>query len=637
MIQILFIVPYPELRETIAAVLERYPRRSELITRIVEATVDQVDAVNIDPCDVIVARGYSARKLKSEQSGVPVIEIEISGYDVIASMRECFQRFHARRIAFIGFYNAFNGIKNFAGMFGCDIHLYIPGDPGELNAMLRRAREDGCDAIIGGYSAHALALESGLDSIALRSGEESVGLALEEAVRAVELLRQERIRTETYRAITQAAKESIILVDAGGVIQVDNRAANAFAGCELKGRPLRDVFPQLAGHFEEVLNSGREILDRLCQVVGVGISLDCTPVVAGGQSLSVVMSFQSVRRVQQLEGHIRRQLHEKGLVAKYHFSDIVHRSKAVSDVIGIARRYALLPFNILIDGETGTGKELFAHSIHNESPLRDGPFVAVNCAALPESLLESELFGYVDGAFTGTAKGGKAGLFELAHGGTLFLDEIAEIPVGLQSKLLRVLQEKEVRRIGADKIIAVDVRIISATNGDLDDLVRQGRFRRDLFYRLNVFNISLPPLRGRREDVAELFHYFLESTCRRYSTPAPQVEPAALEVLLQCEFNGNVRELRNIVARVCALRSDLCLLTTEDMRRALPSSGVGEETAPPSERHGAGSMPSHKDAERQRTLQTLGACQGDKGKAARALGINRSTLWRRLRSYRDSS
>jgi transcriptional regulator with PAS, ATPase and Fis domain len=332
------------------------------------------------------------------------------------------------------------------------------------------------------------------------------------------------------------------------------------------------------------------------------------------------------------------------LVARYRFSDIVHRSHVIKKTIEIARRYALLSSNILISGETGTGKELFAQSIHNESWRKDGPFVAVNCAALPDNLLESELFGYVEGAFTGTAKGGKTGLFELAHGGTLFLDEISEIPVDVQSKLLRALQEREVRRIGGDKVMAVDVRVISATNSDLDDLVGRGRFRRDLFYRLDVFNLSLPPLRVRREDIAALFGHFLKLNCRMNALPVPRVEPAALDVLHGCALEGNVRELRNITDRASALRHSPHLLTAGDMEQAVRPAAAYQPLAAARERHAAEDDFSHKPGRaapqsRQseanaRTLQALAACDGHKGRAAAMLGINRSTLWRRLRRGR---
>jgi PAS domain S-box-containing protein len=647
MMQILFIAPYPEMSGAINAVLQRYPRRNEIMPRIRVVPVEQLDLLTLEPCDAVIARGYSARKIRAAGLDVPLVETDTSGYDVIASVQECRNRFDSRRIAFIGFYSAFNSIVKLAGVFGCDIRLYIPRDVSELPGILQKSQDDGCDAVIGGYSIHALAMEKGINSIGLHSGEESIGLALEEAVRSVELVRQERIKAETYRIITQTMKDGIVYVDASGIIREENLAARELACCELKGRTLAETFPQLMESFFEALRLGREIPGELKQMGGITVSLEYMPVVVQGQPAGVVISFQNITKVQQLERQIRKKLNEKGLVARYHFSNIVYRSRIIKKTIEIARRYALLSSNILISGETGTGKELFAQSIHNASHRKDGPFVAINCAALPDSLLESELFGYVEGAFTGTAKGGKTGLFELAHGGTLFLDEISEIPVSVQSKLLRALQEKEVRRIGGDKVIAVDVRVISATNSDLHERVAHGLFRRDLLYRLNVFNLSLPPLRIRKEDIAALFSFFLARNCRAHSQPIPGVEPAALDVLHACALEGNVRELRNITARVCALRHNPHLLTARDMEQAVhPETAYQEPQSVQTTAYagrllspGAGQRNPHpaplsrKNETYAQTLQALAACGGDKGRTAVMLGINRSTLWRRLRRY----
>jgi transcriptional regulator with PAS, ATPase and Fis domain len=642
MFQILFIVPYEEMRDTVAAVLKRYPLRDQIESRIVVSPVDRIDFANIGCCDAIVARGYSARELAQGGLDVPVVEIEISGYDVIASVQKASAHFAPKSIAFIGFYNAFNGIKNLSGMFGCEINVYIPRDVSDLPTMVRRAIDEGCDTVIGGYSVKGLAREYGANAIGLESGEESIGQALEEAIRAVEIIRQERIKAETHRIITQLVKNGIVYVDADGVIREDNIAARAMASCELKGRRLADVFPHMEDSYTESLLGIKESTGQIRQIGDIAVSLDCMPVVVDAQPAGVVISFQNVTRVQQLERQIREKMHEKGLTAKYHFSDVVHQTPIISNCIATARRYAPLPFNVLITGETGTGKELFAQSIHNESSRKDGPFVAVNCAALPENLLESELFGYVEGAFTGTNKGGKAGLFELAHGGTLFLDEIAEIPVSVQGKLLRTLQEREVRRIGADKVIAVDVRVISATNNDLRDFAVRGLFRRDLLYRIDVLTLSVPPLRHRPDDIVALFSYFLKRYCDQHSIPVPHINPRAFDLLRAYEFPGNVRELRNVAARASVLHHDPRQLSAEDIELALYPDGASHQAASaiPSKETtilpgGAGRVLAAIDEEeRHRTLEALTAARGKRGKAAKLLGIDRSTLWRRLQKYR---
>lgn len=631
MMHILFIAPYPEIRTTITNVLARHPRRDEIIPHVVDGSAERLHALSLEHYDAILVRGFSARKIREQHYiDSPVVEIDISGYDVITAVQECKNRHGARRIAFVGFYNAFSGIARFDHLLGCSIRVYTPRDLADLPNRLRMAREDGCDVVIGGYSAHMLAREMGIPSLGLASGEDSIGLALDEAVRAVELVRQERIKAETHRIITQSMTEGILYVDTEGVVRESNRAATTLACTDLKGKKLAALFPNMERNFRAALQSGKEIANDLAGMSGVTVSADYLPVVVGGRSAGVVISFQNITTVQQREGKIRKKLHAKGMVAKYSFADIVHASRIIAGTIELARRYAALQANILITGETGTGKELFAQSIHNESLRKDGPFVAVNCAALPENLLESELFGYVEGAFTGTSKGGKQGLFELAHGGTLFLDEVAEIPIGVQSKLLRSLQEREVRRIGADKVIAVDVRIISATNSNLSERVQNGQFRRDLFFRLNVFNISLPPLRVRKEDITAIFTYLLRATCQANALPVPAVHPAALELLHGCTLEGNVRELRNITARACVLRENPNVLTARDMELAVRPEAMYQTNPDMPGQTGNISAKTPQHSLRERAQAALTACAGNRREAARMLGIHRSTLWRRL-------
>lgn len=472
-IRIVSISPYPEMERIVQDVIAAHPQRGRIDNRIITATVDRLDLSELHDCDAIIARGYSARRLKAQGLGVPVIDIAISGYDVIRSIQECQRRFQTRRIGFVGFYNAFNGIEQFSGMFGCDIRVYIPECAAEIRHALELAKQDGCDVIVGGYSVQQDAGLLGLPAILLRTGRETYAQSLEEAIRTVTLVQQERIRTETYKIITESVKDGLLYVDASGIIRLDNPAACLMRDAPLKDVPLETAFPCMKDSFSRAMRDCAEIQGEVRKVRGVSITFDCTPVAVNGIAAGVVISFQNVDKVQQLEGHIRKKLSNKGLTAKHHLSDIVHCSRLIDETIEDACRYAAASSNILIVGETGTGKELFAQGIHNASQRRNGPFVAINCAALPENLLESELFGYVEGAFTGTTRGGKMGLFELAHNGTLFLDEISEIPLNMQSKLLRVLQEHEVRRIGDDRVTAVDVRIISATNVNLHKLGRR--------------------------------------------------------------------------------------------------------------------------------------------------------------------
>jgi two-component system response regulator AtoC len=283
---------------------------------------------------------------------------------------------------------------------------------------------------------------------------------------------------------------------------------------------------------------------------------------------------------------------------------------------------------VLIEGESGTGKELVAAAIHRDSPRRRGPFIPVNCAAVPGNLLESEFFGHLRGAFTG-AVNDSVGLFRSASGGTLFLDEIAELPLELQAKLLRVVQDGDVRPVGATKTVRVDVRLITATNQRLEDVVRQGRFRQDLFYRLNVVSIQLPPLRDRLGDLPILIHHFLKRFNARYGREVQGVAPEVLEALQGYEFRGNVRELENLIERAYALGATRTIQMADlaPLGRPRPV----ESPAPPDE-----PLPTLAEMEQELIKRALRKTGGDRALAARALGISDSTLYRRLRQIRPT-
>ncbi len=321
------------------------------------------------------------------------------------------------------------------------------------------------------------------------------------------------------------------------------------------------------------------------------------------------------REVQQLRRAVRED---------YSFHQILGKSKAMREVFDLIRRVADSQTNVLITGESGTGKELAAKAIHFNSDRKGGPFVPVNCAAIPEMLIESELFGHMKGSFT-DAKGDKRGLFEEAHGGTLFLDEISELPVMLQAKLLRAIQEKEIRRVGATRAVAVDTRIIAATNLSLTDEVKAKRFREDLYYRLNVIEIRMPPLRERREDIFLLVDAFLKKCAEASRKTVKGIAESALALLMDYPWPGNVRELENVIERAVTLtRGEK--VTPEDLPPAIHGSrgdrkvidDAADRTLPLDE------------VEKEYILRILDKTGGNKYQAAQILGIDRKTLYRKL-------
>lgn len=310
------------------------------------------------------------------------------------------------------------------------------------------------------------------------------------------------------------------------------------------------------------------------------------------------------------------------------FASILGKSEAMRQCIALASQVATSEATVLISGESGTGKELIAHAIHTESPRADKPFVAVNCAALPETLLESELFGHEKGAFTGAEKA-RAGRFIAADGGTLFLDEVGEMDLSVQAKLLRVIQDGEVAKLGSDTTTAVDVRMVAATNRDLSADVKEGRFREDLYYRLNVVAVHVPPLRERHGDVPLLAAHFLERYAARNRKAVKGFTPEAMDLMTRYTWPGNVRELENAVERAVVLATaeyvDTSQLPPEVARAA--SAAVSQPATVEDENR------TLDDVERATILRTLDECEGNKSEAARRLGITRATLHKKLKRY----
>ncbi len=339
----------------------------------------------------------------------------------------------------------------------------------------------------------------------------------------------------------------------------------------------------------------------------------------------VLAKAREQQRLRSENSYLKRQLRER-----FQFSNIIGGSIAMQRVFERMQRIVKTDSTVLIFGESGTGKELVAQALHHNSRRKGHPFVAVNCGAIPEALLESELFGHVRGAFTGAVRD-KVGKFEAAHHGTLFLDEIGTMPLALQSKLLRVLQEQEVERVGATRTVKLDVRVISATNADLEEQVRQGGFREDLFYRLNVIPLHLPPLRERRDDILPLITHFLDKFRHLMDRPDIALDKAALVALERYHWPGNVRELENVMERLVAL-ADGDLITADELPPEIVDQGRGPQGLCLDLSPQGIDMPSAiADLERKLIARALELGGGVKARAAALLGLNRTTLVEKMR------
>lgn len=431
------------------------------------------------------------------------------------------------------------------------------------------------------------------------------------------------------RLILDSIADGVFTIDQGGRITSFNRAAEQITGYsreEVMGQFCHDIFKasicfkrcplkHTARTFESIVNMEVHILNRQNQEIPISIS---TSILKDdtGRVMGAVETFRDLSLIAQLRKEISR---------RYTFQDIVSRSKAIAKLLNILPDVAQSDATVLIQGESGTGKELFATAIHNTSPRKKGPFIAVNCGALPETLLESELFGYKQGAFT-DAKRDKAGRFRLAEGGTLFLDEIGDLSKGTQVKLLRVLEQKEYEPLGSTHKERADVRIVSATHRDLFSLLNKGEFREDLFYRLNVMKLEIPPLRKRKEDIPLLVDHFIKKFNEKTGKSIQRVANGAMKRILRYEYPGNVRELENILEHAFILCKGAEIRTNHLPEGLVPSGAiVSPKTSARPQR-----LP---ELEKRLILEALERCGWDREQTARDLGMHRSTLWRKIRKY----
>lgn len=462
---------------------------------------------------------------------------------------------------------------------------------------------------------------------------------------------------EILETILETTYDGIVVVDKDGIITRFNKAYQSFLGIDEKdavGRPVEDVIENTRMHV--VVKTGKPEIGETQKIQGHEMVVMRIPIYKKGEVVGAVgkVLFRDVKKirsmVEKLDITTKELKYYKGEVmrlkgSRYNFENIVGGSEKMLQAKDLAKTAATGSSNVLIRGESGTGKELFAHAIHDSSLRRYGAFIRVNCAAIPAGLLESELFGYEGGAFTDAKKGGKPGKFELAQGGTLFLDEIGDMPVEMQAKLLRVLQEKEVERLGGDRVIRLDIRLVAATNRNLEDLVRKEQFRQDLYYRLNVLKIEIPPLREIREDMELLCERMLQEVNEELGTAVEAVDPEVIDILQAYDWPGNMRELKNVLERAVAvntgrepiIRKNHLPIYLPDINRAR-ALGRGPATyahwaEAPSCADGKTLSEILADTEKAAIENALRATGNNRKKAAEILGIHRSGLYQKMNRH----
>ncbi|MCX7634441.1 MAG: sigma 54-interacting transcriptional regulator [Syntrophales bacterium] len=436
--------------------------------------------------------------------------------------------------------------------------------------------------------------------------------------------------------ILDAIYDGILIADASTIVRYVNPEYTRITGVkpeQIIGRPLREVRP--GAILPEVIRTGMPRAGVFRREGEIEYVVDMAPIFRDGQIVGGVSVLKDITEVRRLSSELKKfvnktnQLHSfvrHVFQARYKFEDIIAVSGEMKKVLSLAKRIALGDSDVLLTGESGTGKELLAQAIHNGSNRASGPFITFNCASLSASLVESELFGYADGAFTGARKGGKAGFFEIADGGTVFIDEVAELSKEVQAKLLRILQERRVRRVGDAEEVAVNIRIIIATHQDLEKMVNEGQFREDLYYRLNVVNLHLPPLRARYEDIRPMAEYFFQLWARRLGRSLT-VSPRIYDIFEGYQWPGNVRELINAVEYTVNM-ADTDFIGPEHLPKRL------HDLSSPSD--GVTLKQSVKETEKRvilSKLNRLGWSVSAKKQIAKEMGLSLSTLYAKIKAY----
>lgn len=555
--------------------------------------------------DVFVTSGFNARLLAKTVTK-PLVEIKATGFDILKIIKMA--KRYSSRVAIFTHEEQISYLKEIIDIITVEVTPIIYDNLPNMERSMDTLFAEGIRTVIGTSIVVTSAQRRGMNGIFIFS-DDSLKRALDTAVQIGVLNRIEVRKAEELRTILDFAYGGIIATDQHGVINLFNPSAEKITGIRKEkalGRTIAQLFPKI--HIGNALENGKRELNQIQPVGDRNVITNTIPILLNNVATGVVITFQDITSIQEAESKIRKNIFSPGFVAKTTLEDILGKSNLIRRARRDAYLYAQSDATVTILGETGTGKELFARGLHNASGRCKRPFVAINCSSLPESLLESELFGYEEGAFTGARKGGKNGFFQLAHGGTIFLDEIAEMPITLQTRLLRIVEERDLVRIGGERIQHVDIRVIAATNKDLWKMVEEGLFRADLYYRLSVLELHIPPLRKRTDDIPFLTGIFLRNF--RPDLPDDKIRMIAeFPAFRLYSWPGNIRELKNFLERFSVL------LSAEEDPADLIKSLLQDKSV-----HALPQRPVDDQGVRLNKIQE-----------AERLGISRTTLWRRRR------
>lgn len=624
----------------VATIVRDYATSRQLPMEIRLASMEEAlpvaEALLQGGTDVILGGGGTGKNLRRHLNH-PVVTVARTHFDILQALRQ------AREITdYIGC-TSYGGTPPWIGLFAELLGVRLLPIPftstPELIAGISAAVSSGVGCIVGGGICVEIAKGQHCPGIVVTPGEEALERAFEEAVNIARSRHRDREHSAWVSGVLESLHEGIVGVDHSGKIATTNHAAELLLG-DARDRDESLMLEHLGLNKAIADGMGEEGVVR--SINGTDLIINTRPVMVDGCLSGAVAAFTPTERLNSLAGRIGRK-RSRNLTARYRKGDLLGNSKSMQDLRQQITRFAGAQAALHINGESGTGKELVAHALHQESPRRHGPFVALNCGALPETLLESELFGYDEGAFTGARRGGKSGLFELANGGTIFLDEIADISPAVQVRLLRVLETGEIFRLGGDKPIVVNVRVVSSSWKDLVSEVRAGNFRADLYYRLSLLRLHTPPLRERPEDMAMLARHILEHLAMGHK----QLSAEAVELLKGYAWPGNIRELGALLQRYCLLvEGDACdtgLLQTllDELRLTqetlAPGAGttvaIATEDTKLARLASEGTLRQRMEKLEQEIIRGELVKRGyNRQQVARALGVSACSLWRKMKN-----
>lgn len=568
---------------------------------------------------IFIARGRNVTLLRNHLTS-PIINVQYTFEDFYNSVLKADCKYE--NIALVGFDEAYDMMIKFREISGYNVQVIGPKTVDNIEYYISNYIKSDTEVLIGGISVKRVADNYNLKHIMLDVDIDSLRIAINSALNVLMFYNEKDKHLQTILTTINGITEAIINFNNDGeIIFLNDLAKKIFK--EFNSNEIKRML--MSSIDENIISIGTPIYDKVISVNDKNYIINLKPVIFQNNVQSIIAIIHYADYIQEGEKQLRIKINSKGYTAKNKFNNIIGQSKALNDTITKAKKYSKTNNSILITGDTGTGKEMFAQSIHNFSSRANEPFVAINCAALPDSILESELFGYVKGAFTGANKDGKMGIFELAHNGTVFLDEIGEMNFNIQAKILRVLQEKEISRLGDNKIIPIDVRIISATNKNLQELIKEKKFREDLYYRLAVLELNIPPLDQRLEDIPYLVDYYLNKN--DYSV---SFSNDAIQLLCSGNYTGNIRQLFNLLERTIVL-SENNKITENDLSNIVNFNKSSERLI-----DNNSLKDSTDDYERIKIKNILEKNSGNRKKTAEELNISLTTLWRKIKMYNIS-